>query len=54
MVTIILGVVYQNGRLNDINKRIDDLGTLVNKRIDDLRDSINKRIDSLESPIVRR
>ena len=38
-----------NGRIDGINKRIDDLGTSLNKRID----GIDKRIDDLRNQMTR-
>ena len=38
-----------NGRIDGINKRMDDLGTSLNKRID----GIDKRIDDLRNQMTR-
>jgi hypothetical protein len=64
--TVVLGMFFQNSRMNDMNERIDDLKGAVdnrlddmNKRFDDLKDYITsefKRVNEkrLESPIVRK
>jgi Mg2+ and Co2+ transporter CorA len=41
---IILLLDQMNGSLNQMSRRIDDLGDSLNKRIDDERDSLGKRI----------
>jgi tetrahydromethanopterin S-methyltransferase subunit G len=41
---IILLLDQMNGSLNQMSRRIDDLGDSLNKRIDDVRDSLGKRI----------
>jgi hypothetical protein len=41
---IILLLDHMNGSLDQMSRRIDDLGDSLNKRIDDVRDSLGKRI----------
>jgi hypothetical protein len=59
--TVIIGLFYQNTRINDLraffDKRFDDMG----KRFDDLKDlmksefkRVDERIDRLESPLARK
>jgi hypothetical protein len=59
--TVVMGLFYQNSRLNDLNRRIDDLKASIDKRFDDLKDYIksefrrvDERIDRLEIPLVRK
>ncbi len=59
--TVVLGFFYQNGRMNDLGRRIDDLKGSIDKRFDDLKDYIrsefkrvDERIDRLESPLARK
>ena len=52
--TVVIGLFYQNSRINDLNKRIDDLKLSIDKRIDDLKLSIDKRIDDLKLSIDNR
>jgi hypothetical protein len=63
--TVIIGVIYQNTRMNDMkdafNKRFDDLKGDLASRIDGLRDlmkskfrRVDERIERLESPLVRK
>jgi tetrahydromethanopterin S-methyltransferase subunit G len=39
----------ENKRLDDLNKRIDDLQATLGKRIDDLNVALTKRIDDLQA-----
>ena len=66
--TVVLGLFYQNSRMSDLNRRIDDLkGSIdkrfedMGKRFDDLKDYIKsefkrveERIERIESPIIRK
>ena len=45
--TVVLGLFYQNARMSDLNKRIDDLKGSIDKRFDDM----NKRFDDLKDYI---
>lgn len=44
VITLALGMFYQNKRLDDLNKRIDDLMAYMGTRFDE----INKRLDRIE------
>jgi ABC-type transporter Mla subunit MlaD len=48
---IILLLDQMNRALDQMSKRIDDLGDSLNKRIDDVRDSLGKRIDETNKRI---
>jgi predicted nucleic acid-binding Zn-ribbon protein len=48
---IILLLDQMNGSLDQMGRRIDDLGDSLNKRIDDVRDSLGKRIDETNKRI---
>jgi tetrahydromethanopterin S-methyltransferase subunit G len=48
---IILLLDQMNRALDQISRRIDDLGNPLNKRIDDVRDSQGKRIDETNKRI---
>jgi len=67
--TVVMGLFYQNSRMNDLGKRIDDVKGSLDRRIDDLKSSMdarfddmkdyiksefNERIDRLESPLARK
>ena len=41
--TVVLGLFYQNGRMNDLGKRVDDSKGSLDRRIDDLKSSVDKR-----------
>jgi hypothetical protein len=49
--TVVLGLFYQNSRINDLNRRIDDLKASFDKRFDDLKASIDKRFDDMKDYI---
>lgn len=56
--TLIVGLFFQNARMNDLNARMTDLKDSLNKRIDDLKThidaefrSVHQRIDRLEIPV---
>jgi len=42
---VILLLDQMNRTLDQMSRRIDDLGDSLNKRMDDVRDSLGKRID---------
>jgi predicted nucleic acid-binding Zn-ribbon protein len=48
---IILLLDQMNRALDQMSRRIDDLGDSLNKRIDDVRDSLGKRIDETNKRI---
>ena len=39
LLVLVIGIFYNNSRLNDVNKRFDE----VHNRIDDLRKDMNQR-----------
>jgi hypothetical protein len=49
--TVVLGLFYQNSRMGDLGRRIDDLKGSIDKRIDDLKGSLDKRFDDLKDCI---
>ncbi len=57
MVTVYIAAVSNNKRIDDVNKRIDDLRADLNSRIDDLRtemrDGFRKLEERFEHPITR-
>jgi hypothetical protein len=52
--TLVTGLFYQNSRMNDLGKRIDDLKSSTEKRIDDLKSSMDRRLDDLKSWMDKR
>jgi len=52
--TVIVGLFYQNARMNDLNARIEDLRDSVNKRFDDMNESFNKRFNDLNESFNKR
>ena len=57
MVTVYIAAVSNNKRIDDVNKRLDDLRADLNRRIDDLRaemrDGFQKLEERFEHPIAR-
>jgi cell division protein FtsL len=57
MVTVYIAAVSNNKRIDDVNKRIDDLRADLNRRIDDLRAEMRDGFQKLEErfahPITR-
>ncbi|RME63881.1 MAG: hypothetical protein D6778_08905 [Nitrospirae bacterium] len=47
LVAIVVGIIYNNRRFDDVNRRFDD----VNRRIDDLRQDLHREIDYLREDI---
>jgi DNA anti-recombination protein RmuC len=52
--TVVLGLFYQNSRMNDLNKRIDDLKASSDKRFDDMKAAFDKRFDDLKAAFDKR
>jgi hypothetical protein len=52
--TVVIGLFFQNSRMNDLNKRIDDLKASFDKRFDDLKTSFDKRFDDLKASMDNR
>jgi uncharacterized protein (DUF2164 family) len=55
-VTILLGIVFYNSRINDLRSYIDARFNGVDKRFDDLKDFVKREVRRLEerqSPIRR-
>jgi len=47
-LTILVGVISNNKRLDDMNMRINDLRAEMNMRINELRAEMNTRFDAME------
>jgi low affinity Fe/Cu permease len=45
ILAIFAGTLFNNVRISDMGKRIDDLRDSMNRRLDDHRDSINQHIE---------
>ena len=55
-VTILLGIVFNNSRINDLRSYIDARFNGVDKRFDDLKDFVKsevRRLEERQSPIHR-
>ena len=48
-IAVLLGILVNNGRFNDLPKRIDDLSG----RINDVNTGLSKRIDDLSANMVQ-
>jgi len=49
LVAILVGIIYNNRRFDDVNRRFDD----VNRRIDDLRQELSERVGGLTRRVER-
>ena len=47
VITLIVGIVLQNKRIDDLGKRVDDLKADMNRQFD----GVNKRLDRIESKL---
>ena len=48
LVAIVVGIIYNNRRFDDINRRIDDLRRHVDSRVDDL----TRRTERVENLLI--
>ena len=54
VITLIVGIVLQNKRIDDLGKRVDDLKADMNRQFDGVDrqfDGVNKRLDRIESKL---
>ena len=51
--TVVLGLFYQNSRMSDLNRRIDDLKGAIEKRFGDLKDYIKSEFKLVDERIDR-
>jgi hypothetical protein len=49
MITVLIGILINNARLNDLNSRIASVESTLNRRIDDLRSHFDSRFDEMRS-----
>ncbi len=47
MFTVLVGILINNSRLNDVNSRISDMNGGLNARIDELRAHVDSRFDEM-------
>jgi DNA anti-recombination protein RmuC len=52
--SLLMGMFFQNSRLNDTNARIADLKDSMNRRIDDLRDSLHAQMADLRDSMNKQ
>jgi hypothetical protein len=48
MLTVLIGILINNSRLNDLNARMGDMSRGLNGRIDDLRSHMDARFDDMQ------
>ena len=53
VVTLGVGTCSTNARIDDLNRRFDDLNADVNRRFDDLNADVNRRFDDLRGDHIR-
>jgi hypothetical protein len=54
VITLIVAMVTQNKRIDDLRKRIDDLRDSINQRLDRIEqrlDGIDRRLESIEAKL---
>ena len=54
VITLIVSIVVQNKRMEELSKRIDDLRTDMNRQFDAVNsqfDAVNRRLDRIESKL---
>ena len=51
MFTIIIGIFYNNRRIDDVNHRIEDLRSDMNQRFVDMNQSMNQRFADMHEEI---
>jgi hypothetical protein len=49
MLTVLIAMLVNNSRLNDLNSRLSDVDRGLNARIDDLRHHMDMRFDEMRS-----
>jgi len=47
-LAVLIGILVNNSRLNDLNERLGSVNTGLNTRIDDLRSHVDHRMDDLK------
>jgi len=47
-LAVLIGILVNNSRLNDLNERLGSVNTGFNTRIDDLRSHVDHRMDDLK------
>ena len=53
-LTVLIGILVNNSRLNDLNARFTDLGSQVNQRIDDLKETWRSELRRVEEVLDAR
>ena len=53
-VTVLVGILVSNARLNDVNMRISELREHFDHRLDDLRDSLRAEMRRIEEVMDAR
>ncbi len=53
-IAVLMGILVNNARLNDVNNRINDLRAHFDDRIDDLRDTLRAEIRRVEEVLDAR
>ena len=54
VVTLGVGTCSTNARIDDVNRRLDDLTADVNRRFDEQTADVNRRFDALGADVNRR
>jgi hypothetical protein len=54
MITVLIGILINNSRLNDMNVRISELRTHMDHRFDDMRDTWRSELQRVEEVLDAR
>ena len=54
VVTLGVGTCSTNARIDDVNRRLDDLNADVNRRFDAMGADVNRRFDAMGADVNRR
>ncbi len=54
MITVLIGILINNSRLNDMNARIGELRSHMDQRFDDMRDTWRSELHRVEEVLDAR
>ncbi len=54
MITVLIGILINNSRLNDMNARIGELQSHLDQRFDDMRDTWRSELHRVEEVLDAR
>ncbi len=54
LIVVVVGIMFSNARMTDLNHRLGDLNLNINKRFDDLRADTFAHLDALRADMLAR